>query len=120
MGTFNVTLEVGHPDGGETVGVSVMVDTGATHTMLPGSLLAQMRIQPMLEKSFSFASGSEALFGVGFCRIVWQGDAAICPVIFGPEDQYLLGATTLEIFDLAVEPATQRLVPRIHYERPYF
>lgn len=27
-----------------------------------------------------------------------------CPVIFGPEGQYLLGATTLQIFDLMVDP----------------
>ena len=120
MGIFSVPLEVSHPDGDDRVGVSAVVDTGSIHTMLPASLLAHIHIQPALERSFRFANGGEAPLGVGFCRIVWQGDAALCPVIFGPEDQHLLGATTLEIFDLAVEPVTQRLVPRIHYERPYF
>ena len=120
MGIFSVPLEVNHPDGGDRVGVSAVVDTGAAHTMLPASLLAHIQIQPALERSFRFANGGEVPLGVGFCRIVWEGDAALCPVIFGPEDQYLLGATTLEIFDLAVEPVTQTLVPRIHYERPYF
>ena len=120
MGPFSVAIGVGHPDGGFRAEVSAAVDTGAAHTMLPASLLTQMRIQPTLEQKFRFADGSEKTFGVGFCRITWQGDEAICPVIFGPEDQYLLGATTLEIFDLAVEPVAQRLAPRIHYERPYF
>ncbi len=120
MGTFSATLEVGHPDGGDTTEVEAVVDTGAVHTMLPESLLTQMCIQPMLERSFGFADGKEHRMGVGFCRVVWQGDEAICPVIFGPEDKYLMGATTLEIFDLAVEPSLSGLSQRIHHERPYF
>ena len=119
MGVFSVNIEVGNPDGGDMVEVSVVVDTGATHTMLPESLLAQIRIQPMLTRNFRFADGNEQMRGVGFCGIAWEGDEAVCPVIFGPEGKYLMGATTLEIFDLAVEPGEHRLVPRIHYERPY-
>ena len=119
MGTFNVTLEVGHPDGGDRVAVSAAVDSDALHTVLPGSLLTEMRIQPALEQSFRFADGNERTLGVGLCRIVLQGEQFDCPVIFGPEGKYLLGATTLAIFDLAVEPATHTLTRRIHYERPY-
>ena len=119
MGVFTVPIEVGNPGGGDMIGVSVVVDTGSAHSMLPESLLTQTRIQPMLENSFRFADGNEQTMGVGFCLIVWEGTQAICPVIFGPEGKYLMGATTLEIFDLAVEPGEHRLVPRIHYERPY-
>ena len=120
MGTFTVPLEIGHPDGGDKIGVSALVDTGAVHTMLPQSLLTQIRIQPRMQKSFRFADDQEHRLGVGFCLITWQDEQAICPVIFGPEEKYLMGATTLEIFDLAVEPSHQTLTPRIHHERPYF
>ena len=41
-----------------------------------------------------------------------------CPVIFGPEDQYLVGATTLEAFSLMVDPESALLVPRRHSARP--
>ena len=41
-----------------------------------------------------------------------------CPVIFGPEDQYLLGATTLEIFNLMVDPVAGELIPRVLRARP--
>lgn len=119
MGTFNVTLEVGYPGGGDRVAVSAEVDTGVLHTVLPGSLLAQMRIQPALEQSFRIADGNEKRLGVGLCRIVLQGEHFDCPVIFGPEGKYLLGATTLAIFDLEVEPSTHKLVRRVHHERPY-
>ena len=120
MGIFSVPLEVSHPDDGDQVGVSAVVDTGAAHTMLPASLLSHLNIQPVLEKSFGFAKGGASRLGVGLCRIALRDEQFDCPVIFGPEYQYLLGATTLEIFDLAVEPVAQTLVPRIHYERPYF
>ncbi len=120
MGILSVIIEIGHPDGGDMTEVEAVVDTGATHTMLPESLLTQMHIQPMLERSFGFADGKEHRMGVGLCRIGWQGDQFNCPVIFGPEGKYLMGATTLEIFDLAVEPSIPRLVRRIHHERPYF
>ena len=120
MGTFTVPMEIGHPDGGDKIGVSALVDTGSVHTMLPQSLLNQIRIQPQLQKSFRFADDKEHLLGVGFCLITWQEEQAICPVIFGPEEKYLMGATTLEIFDLAIEPSRQTLTPRIHHERSYF
>ena len=38
----------------------------------------------------------------------FEGEAR---VIFGPEGQYLLGATTLEDMLLAVDPIGKRLVP---------
>ena len=34
-----------------------------------------------------------------------------CPVIFGPEGNYLLGASTLEVFNLVVDPAGEQLLP---------
>ena len=118
MGTFNVDLEIGHLDGGALTEVSVAVDRGALHTTLPGSLLTQMRIQPTLEQKFRLANGKEKTLGVGFCRITWQGEAAICPVIFGPEGKYLMGATTLDIFSLAADPVNHTLVPAPIEARP--
>ena len=34
-------------------------------------------------------------------------------VVFGPEDVYLLGATTLETLLLVVDPINRRLIPEI-------
>ena len=119
MGTFNVTLEIGHPDGGGKVGVSAAVDTGAIHTLMPESLLTEMRIQPVLEQSFRFADGNEKTLGVGFCRIALPGYEGICPVIFGPEGKFLLGATTLEIFSLGADPVNHALIPVTREARPF-
>ena len=119
MGVFRVAIEVGNPQGGDMVGVAAIVDTSSVHTMLPESLLTQLRIEPMLQKRFRFADGNEQIHDVGLCRISWMDERFDCPVIFGREEQYLLGATTLEIFDLVVDPGERRLIPQTHYERPY-
>ncbi len=119
MGLFSVTIEVGNLGGGDLVEVSALVDTGALHTVLPESLLTQLNIHPIVERSFRFADGYEEVLGVGQVLIALQGEEWACPVIFGHEGKYLMGATTLEAFDLGVDPSNKELVPFIHPERPY-
>ena len=119
MGLFTVTIGVGHLDGGDLVEVSVLVDTGAYHTMLPASLLAQLQVRPFAEQIFEFADGNEESLCVGLARIAWQDKEFPCPVVFGAEGKYLLGASTLESLDLMVDSRRNTLVPFIHPERPY-
>ena len=42
MGTFNVQLEIGDPDGQRFETVEAMVDSGATFTFIPRSLLERL------------------------------------------------------------------------------
>ena len=111
MGTFNVKVSVGHPAGGDMFPVSAMVDTGATHSMMPQSLMARLRITPLRASRYSIADGSTVEYEVADARFGVCGEVRYCPVIFGPEDEFLVGATTLEIFELVVDPVGQRLVP---------
>ena len=47
MGIFHVRIGVGHPVEGEMIDVLALVDTGATHTIIPASLLQQiLHIEP--------------------------------------------------------------------------
>ena len=119
MGTFYVSIGVGHPEGGDLTEVSAMVDTGATHTMLPESLLEQLHIQPLVQRRFGIADSNKRLWGVGQARIAYQDEEWTCPIIFGPEGLYLLGATTLEAFGLVVDPSDKELVPAEHVARPF-
>ena len=111
MGTFDVTLGVGNLQGGELVGVSAPVDTGATHTVIPRSLLEQLHVEPKVDRLVPFADGSTKVLSRGQVRIVYDGQEWMCPVIFGAEDQCLLGGTTSEAFELMADPAGQQLVP---------
>ena len=122
MGTFNVTIGVGHLGGGDLAEVSAMVDTGvdtgAIHSMIPASELTGLRIQPHESYWWTLADGSGVEYSYGMARFAIGDKELPCPVIFGPEDEYLLGATTLEIFGLVVDPVGQVLLPRVYLARP--
>lgn len=111
MSMFKVNLGVGHPDGGDLYPVDAIVDTGAAHSMLPESLLTWLGV-PLLERQeFILADGSRIIFGFGVARFNLDERERPCPVIFGPEDNYLLGRSALAIFNLEADSACGELRP---------
>ena len=111
MGTFWQTVQVGHPTGGDLVEVEALVDTGADDSMFPQSLLSGLHLQLQRHFDYTVADGRRVSYPHGQARISIDGTAWICPVVFGPEDDALLGATTLEIFKLVADPVRKRLLP---------
>ena len=111
MGTFTVEIGIGHPAGGDLAPLSAMVDTGSIHSMVPESLLSRLGLAAHERLSYSLADGREVEYGYGIARFAIDGREFPCPVIFGPDEEALLGATTLEIFNLAVDPIGQKLLP---------
>lgn len=112
MGTFTVFVEVRNPDGRQFVGVEALVDTGASDTVLPQAVLRQLEITPIDRSSYRVADGRIVEYDVGEARIRIDGSERTALVVFGPEGTTaLLGATTLELFHLAVDPVEQRLIP---------
>ena len=111
MGTFEVKIGIGHPHGGDFWPASPLVDTGAVHSMMPESLLQDLRLAPLERVRFTLADGSTVHYEFGEARFEIEGRQMTCPVIFGPEGQYLLGATTLEIFNLMADTTNRRLIP---------
>lgn len=111
MSMFKVDVGVGNLDGGDLAPVQPVVDTGAAHSMLPESLMSQLRIEPQQQLGFILADGSRVKYGYGFARFRIGDYERPCPVIFGPDDNYLLGASTLEAFNLVVDPVGERLAP---------
>lgn len=111
MGIFSVPVTIGHPGGGDLFPVTAVVDTGALHSMMPQTLMERLRIAPLQTGRYRIADGSEVEYGVADARFGIGERVRYCPVIFGPDDQYLLGATTLEIFELVVDPMGKRLAP---------
>ena len=70
-----------------------------------------MHLAPLRNHWFTIADGSRVEFPYGEARIRIDDDVRTCPVIFGPEDDALLAATTLEGFNLMADPANKRLIP---------
>ena len=112
LGTFAVQIDVGDPDGTRYEPVEALVDSGATFTFIPRSVLERMGVRPLRKMAFEIADGSrmERDFGQTWVRL--NGERSISPVIFGDDAATpLLGAVTLEIFGLGIDPVDSRLIP---------
>ncbi len=110
MGTFNVSIQVGNRSGDEFRPVEALVDTGASHTMLPGNLLASLGVVAIERVAFHLADERTVEYVVGEARIRLDGRERTTLVIFGPDDaEPLLGATTLQLFNMAVDTVSERL-----------
>ena len=112
MGTITVLLQIGASSGGQSVDVEALVDTGASHTMLPGGLLRGLGIEVIESVSFKLADERMVEYQVGEARLRLDGRERTTLIVFGPEDAApLLGAISLELFNLGVDPVGQSLVP---------
>ena len=113
MGTFTVPLTVGNPDSAALETVEALVDTGATFSVMPASLLRRLDIAPTRTRRLRFANGQveERQTGMAFFEV--NGIDCEAMVVFGPEDLHLLGATTLEALLLMVDPINKQLVPEV-------
>ena len=112
MGVFSTTVSIGNLEGGDHTEVQALVDTGASDSMFPASLLEQLHVRPRSQVDYVLADGSEVSYGRGQAHITIDDRDGICPVIFGPEgdDNCLIGATTLQILIFTVDSANESLV----------
>ncbi len=112
MGTFRVRVEVGDPEGKRFQAVEALVDTGATNTTLPASLLESLGVTPYTTTLFELADGRELELGVGRTWVRVDGQQEFTQVVFASEEtEPILGAVTLEEMGLAVDPVKRRLQP---------
>ena len=90
----------------------LLVDTGALYSIVPGSLLRELAIEPTQELEFELADGRLILRGVGEARFFFDSRNAISNVVFGePGDAAVLGVVTLEQLGLEVDPVHKRVKP---------
>ena len=113
MGTFSTTVRVGNPAGGDTFEMQALVDTGASHSMFPASLLDGLRIDRRSQIDGTLADGSEVSYWTGWALIGIDGEEGTCRVIFGPEGEgnSVVGATTLQMMLFKVDPVREVLEP---------
>ncbi len=92
--------------------VEFLVDSGAVHSVVPGETLRELRVKPFKKTSFILANGGSIERRVGTAHFVYKEHKGGAPVIFGEKgDHPLLGATTLEAMELALNPLTRELYP---------
>ena len=112
MGTFAVPIEIGDLRGEKFEGMEALVDTGATTTVVPGSVLRRLGIDPIRRETFEYAGGQRVELDMAEAKVRVAGRETTTWVIFGEEGAAaLLGAYTLEGVLLGVDPYGQRLIP---------
>jgi len=112
LGTFTVSIEVGDLAGRQFIQVTAIVDTGATYTTLPGSILDRLGVEREGSRRFELADNRITEYPIGYARLRLDEGQTVALVVFAPEDTSpLVGATTLEHLSLAVEPVHRRLMP---------
>ena len=112
MGTFRIEMGIGDPQGQRYEYVEALVDSGSTYNIMPASMLRRLGIEVQGIGTFKIADGRRIKREMGEARVRLNGEDFTAPVIFGDEGvQPLLGAVTLEIFRLAIDPVEMRLIP---------
>lgn len=112
MGVFRIQIEVGDPRGETFEPVEAVVDTGATNTVLPKSLLTRLGVTPHAKGKFRIADGRRIELDIGRTWVKVDGQREFTQVAFGmDESRAILGAVTFEEMSLSVDPVGKRLVP---------
>jgi clan AA aspartic protease len=95
---------------GKTATVEFLIDSGAIYSLLPEKDWKAIGLKPKRSMTFILADGTKVKRDVSECHIALpQGDAHT-PVILGePGDDALLGAVTLEILGLVLNPFNRTL-----------
>ncbi len=112
MGTFQYTIEIGSPDQSRFQEVQVWVDTGASYMSLPGSLLRGLGLTPSYSRRFRLADGRVIERDMCLVPVRLDGEVLPSPCVLGVEgSEQLMGAMTLEMFSLGVDPVNGTLIP---------
>ena len=111
MAVFQTRIGVSDGNGSQVEWINALVDIGATYSVLPASLLSKLNVRSRTVRRFTLADGEIQEFPVGEAQFIIGDDVATSRVVFGGEDTYLLGATTLQIFGLIPDTTNHRLIP---------
>ena len=109
MGITYVDAVVTGPTGKQEE-VRLLVDSGASYSLLPEHVWQAIELQPTREIEFRLADGSQMVRRVSECHIALEAGQSNTPVILGePGDQALLGVITLEEIGLVLNPFSRTL-----------
>ena len=112
MGVFRQTVRLESLDGQRSVELRAIVDTGASFTVVPASVLRDLGVTPVDRMDLTLADGRREVYDLGEARASINGKSAYTVVAFGDDNAHaLLGAYTLEGLRLMVDPVYGRLVP---------
>lgn len=113
MGTFSIAATLTNPQRPDQhLTVNLLVDTGATWTLLPPDVVSQLGVATSRQRMVTLANGERVSYPAGEVAIQLNGEEVMTVFLAGPPGSLaLLGAVTLEEFGLAPDPVRKTLVP---------
>jgi predicted aspartyl protease len=116
MGIFSVGVKLYRglpPTDGVPVEAELMVDTGATFSVVPRSILLKLGVNAVEKREILTVDRKTLHSELGYAGIEVAERRVFSPVLFGePDDFAVLGAVTLEIAGLVVDPERKELYAR--------
>jgi clan AA aspartic protease len=110
MGLFNVKGHLTGPTG-RVEEVELLVDTGATLSVVPRSLAERLELKTTRSQRVVIAGGQRDVWPVAEARLSLNGAEVTTPCFIAPDGPALLGAVALESLFLAVDPVSKQLIP---------
>ncbi len=110
MGFIHIDVEVSNPASPDvSESVRVLVDTGATLSVLPSSMLERLGVLREERRQF-LGFGGTVTRDTGIVRMRYGGSSAGVFTVFGAEDDPpIMGVTALEVLGFEVDPVYGKL-----------
>ena len=111
MRALEIQVRVRNPLGGDYEKATMTVDTGASYSKLPSSLLEKLGIEREPQPyPVVLADDRIEEYSIGQASFEIAGRARTSPVLFGEEGIALLGATSLQALGLIPDTQNHELV----------
>ncbi|MGQ0798367.1 MAG: aspartyl protease family protein [Methanobacteriota archaeon] len=107
---MRATVRAFSQDGGRSVDMRLIVDTGSTLTWIPSTIAQRLGIRPTDVVRFRTIDGTYVERPVGDAPVECAGRRGVIGIVFAREgDAEVLGVTALERLGLQVDPETGSL-----------
>ena len=114
MTTFRYSIEIGDATGQRFERVDAWVDTGASYTLAPRTIMERLGPSPTHHRPFRLADGSVVQMSLCQAPVRIGQETAVVSCVFGDAwTEALLGAAALEEFGLGVDPVNRTLAPAV-------
>ena len=112
VGTFSVDFVIWSRDRTSHRTLNGLVDTGASFSLIPESVLDELGVEREEAVNFRLADGTRRELFIGRVDMDLEGRTRNVYVVFGTDsNNVLLGAMAMEAFALAADAKNRRLIP---------
>lgn len=103
---MKIKATIGSPDKARMLDVEFLTDSGSWYTVLPPSIVEELKLSPVATRSLILADGRrlEAPLVVVYLRALDSESIALAAVAESPEP--LLGTSAMEDLGIAIDPTT--------------